>query len=160
MKFIGALLLLLLLPSSAAAQVPPDADLKEIQAYRLTGPVMKQVVTATRSMIGAVKQEGEAARLQATVANVIGKSLTDIERAIEKEPLVTNALKPAGISAREYAKFMVVFFQTSMLQNMLKSGAVKEAPATANPDNLRFVEANQAEVNALMAEFQSLNKKK
>src|SRR5215207_9416962 len=134
MGFFGASVLLLLLSvSAAAAQTAPEADLKEIQAYGLTAPVMKQVITATRLMIGAVKQDGEAARLQATVTNVIGKSLTDIERAIEKEPLVVNALKQAGISAREYAKFMVVFFQTSMLQNMLKSGAVKEAPATANP---------------------------
>jgi hypothetical protein len=160
-KTIVAALCLVVLSSLTVAAQGPDADLKEIQAYKLTTPAMKQVVTATRHMIAAAKDDGETAkRLQGSVANVIGKSLTEIERAIEKEPLVAAALKKAGITAREYAKFMVVFFQSSMMHNMHKSGAVKELPPTANMDNLKFVETHQAEFTALMAEFQALAKPK
>jgi hypothetical protein len=55
---------------------------------------------------------------------------------------------------------MVVFFQSSMMHNMHKSGAVKELPPAANIDNLKFVEIKQPEFTALMAEFQALAKPK
>ena len=158
-SLLATLCLVVFAPLAGGAQTV-DADLKEIQAYTLTAPVLKQVMTATRTMIGAVKEEGDVARLQGAVSNVIGKSLTDIELAIEKEPLVAGALKKSGISARDYAKFVVVFLQTSMMHNMHKSGAVKELPPTANMANLKFVESHQTELNALMAEFQALNKLK
>ena len=91
------------------------------------------------------------------------KSLSDMEAAIGKEPLMKNALNAAGMSARDYAKFTIAFFQAAMVHGMQKSGLVKEIPkdlqATLNMENIKFVEANQAAINALMAEFQAASKK-
>jgi DNA repair exonuclease SbcCD ATPase subunit len=91
------------------------------------------------------------------------KSLSDIENAIKKEPLMANALRSSGMSARDYAKFTLAFFQAAMIHGMQKSGHLKEIPkdlqATVNMENVKFIEANQAEINALMAEFQAASKK-
>ena len=90
------------------------------------------------------------------------KSLTDVENAIKREPLMANALKSAGMSARDYAKFTLAFFQAAMIQGMQKSGLVKEIPkdlqATVNMENIKFIEANEAEITKLMAEFQAASK--
>jgi hypothetical protein len=90
------------------------------------------------------------------------KTLSDIEAAIKREPLIANALHASGMSARDYAKFTLAFFQAAMIQGMQKSGLVKEIPkelqATVNLENVKFVEANQAEISKLMAEFQAASK--
>jgi hypothetical protein len=90
------------------------------------------------------------------------KSLSEMEAALRKEPLMANALESAGMSAREYAKFTIAFFQAVMVHGMQKSGMVKELPkdlqATMNMENITFVEAHQAEITALMKEFQASKK--
>ena len=96
------------------------------------------------------------------VADARLKTLSDIEAAIKKEPLALNALNAAGMAPRDYAKFSLAFFQAAMLHGMQKAGVIKEVPkdlqATVNMDNVKFIEANQAEINALMAEFQAASK--
>jgi DNA repair exonuclease SbcCD ATPase subunit len=91
------------------------------------------------------------------------KSLSDMEASLRKEPQMARALDSAGMSARDYAKFMIAFFQAAMVHGMQKSGVVKEIPkelqATLNMENIKFVEAHQAEITALMKEFQGAAKK-
>jgi hypothetical protein len=90
------------------------------------------------------------------------QSLTDIEAAIRREPIMAGALKSAGMSPRDYAKFALAFFQAAMVSGMQKSGMVKEIPkeleAKINLENIKFVEAHDAEIKALMAELQAASK--
>ena len=99
---------------------------------------------------------------QVNMADANLKSLTDIENAIKSEPLMANALKSAGMSPRDYAKFTLAFFQAAMIHGMQKSGLVKEVPkdlqATVNMANVKFIQDNEAEINALMAEFKAASK--
>ena len=91
------------------------------------------------------------------------KSLSDMEAAMRKEPLMMSALNSAGMTPRDYAKFTLAFFQAAMVHGMQKQGLVKEIPkelqATVNMENIKFVEANQAEISKLMAEVQAASKK-
>ena len=90
------------------------------------------------------------------------KTLSDMEAALRKEPLMMNALQSAGMTPRDYAKFALAFFQAAMIHGMQKSGMIKEIPkelqASVNMDNIKFVEAHEAEIKALMAEMQALGK--
>ena len=90
------------------------------------------------------------------------KTLSDVENAIKAEPMMATALKSAGMSPRDYAKFTLAFFQAAMIHGMQKSGLVKEIPkdlqATVNMENIKFIEDNQAEITKLMAEFQAAGK--
>jgi len=186
--------LIVLLPSALAAQGGAAADLKEIQAYQLTVPALKQVMVATRNLIVAMetdpryqritKLEAELKRLEdkdqptaveseriekivtemesiRSSVNIMGndKSLSEIEAAAAKEPLVANAFKAAGISARDYAKFIGAFFQAATLQGMQKSGAIKEIPKDVNPANLKFVEEHAAEFEAFMKELETFDRR-
>ncbi len=93
--------------------------------------------------------------------NIMGndKSLSEIEAAAAKEPLVANALKSAGISARDYAKFMGAFFQSAVIQGMQKSGALKQIPKDVNPENLKFVDEHGAEFETFMKELEAFDRK-
>jgi hypothetical protein len=90
------------------------------------------------------------------------KTLSEMEAALRKEPLMMNALTSAGMAPRDYAKFVLAFFQAAMLHGMQKSGAIKEIPkdmqAGVNMENIKFIQENEAEINALMKEFQSASK--
>ena len=80
------------------------------------------------------------------------KTLSEMAAAIEREPLAAKALASAGISAREYAKFMLAYFQAGMVAGMMKQGLIKEVPkdlaATVNMDNVAFVREHEAEFEA------------
>ena len=93
--------------------------------------------------------------------NIIGtdRSLSEIEAAAAKEPLVANALKTAGITARDYAKFMAAFIQASMIQALQKQGAIKEPPKDVNPENVKFAQDHQAEFEAFMKRLEELDTK-
>jgi regulator of protease activity HflC (stomatin/prohibitin superfamily) len=179
--------------SPALGAQATDADLKEIQAYRLTVPAFKQVMAATRNLIAAMrddpryqrltKLEAEAERLEEksertdaesdrlqkvrdeidsieSSFNVVegNQSLSDIEAAAAKEPLVANAFKAAGISARDYAKFMGAFLQATMIQSLRKAGTIKELPKDVNQENVKFVAEHQSEFSTFMSELEALEK--
>jgi hypothetical protein len=78
------------------------------------------------------------------------KTLSEMAAAIEKEPLAAKALADAGISARDYAKFALAYFQAGMVAGMLKQGLIKEVPpdlaATVNMENVKFVQEHEAEL--------------
>jgi len=180
--------------AQAAAQAAVNPDVGEITSYKLTLPVLKQVVTATRNLITAMpsdprfqrvqklkaemetlgkKEEPTDAEMQrmqklneeidqiSESANILGgnKSLAEIDAAANKDPLVSAALKSAGISAREFAKFFGAFMQASMLHGFQKAGTIKELPKEANLDNIKFVEQHSKEIEAFMKEMQELGKK-
>jgi hypothetical protein len=91
-------------------------------------------------------------------------SLSQMAAAMKKEPLIANALSAAGVDAREYATFMLAYFQAGMVHGMTKSGLVKEIPkqlaATVNMDNVKFVAEHEKELEALTKEFESLNRRR
>ena len=85
-------------------------------------------------------------------------SLTEMEANIRKSPPIANALQSAGMSPREYATFMMAMIQASMVAGFKKAGMMKELPKDVNPENVKFVEAHEAELKAMQAEFEKLAK--
>jgi hypothetical protein len=80
------------------------------------------------------------------------QTLSQMAAAIEREPLAAKALASAGISAREYAKFMLAYFQAGMVAGMMKQGLVKEVPkdlaSSINMENVKFVQEHEGELQA------------
>ncbi|HEX6974638.1 MAG TPA: hypothetical protein VF147_09560 [Vicinamibacterales bacterium] len=86
------------------------------------------------------------------------KSLSEMAAAIEKFPPMANGLRAAGMTPREYAKFMMAMLQASMVAGFKKSGMMKESdiPKEVNLENVRFIEEHQKELEALQKELQGL----
>jgi hypothetical protein len=85
-------------------------------------------------------------------------SLTEMEAGIRKSPPIANALQSAGMTPREYATFMMAMIQASMVAGFKKAGMLKEIPKDVNPENVKFIEAHEAELKAMQAEFEKLAK--
>ena len=89
------------------------------------------------------------------------QTLTQMAAAMEKEPAFAQALASAGITAREYAKFLFAYMSAGMVAGMMEQGVIKEVPkelaGSMNPDNIKFVQAHKAEMQAFQETMKSLD---
>ena len=86
-------------------------------------------------------------------------SLDEMEASVKKAPIVANALEQAGLTPREYGKFLMAMIQASVAAGFKKSGMIKELPKDVNPENVKFVEEHEAELRAMQAEFEKIGKR-
>lgn len=82
-------------------------------------------------------------------------SLSDMARRIERSPVVSRAVRSAGLTPREFAVAHAAFFQASMAHGFQKAGALKQLPKEVSPENVRFVAQHEAEINAISARLKA-----
>lgn len=80
------------------------------------------------------------------------QTISDIARQFEKVPGVAAALARAGLTPREFATIQLALLQASMTYGMMKASGRTTLPASiqVNPDNLKFVQEHEAEIDRLM----------
>ena len=88
------------------------------------------------------------------------QTLTQMDAAMRKEPLVANALASAGLTPREYAKFLFAFMSAGAVAGMLEQGVIKEVPkelaSSLHPENIKFFQTHKAEVEAFTKAMEAL----
>jgi hypothetical protein len=179
--------LLLLAPVPAAAQAVADADLREVTAYRLTMPKLRQLNQAMvelqrqqeadpgyqalqrkKKELAALSEkenptEAEMermARLEEEIAaaeeaeedegmDPEGMTLDRMVERMNAEPRLVGALRGAGLAPREAAVMQLAFFQAALTAELMASGGITEIPKEANAENVRFYQANKAELATL-----------
>ena len=88
-------------------------------------------------------------------------SLDEMERGIASFAPMARALKSAGLTPREYAKFMMAMLQAGMVYGFSKGNVdYAKLPAGINPENVKFIAAHKAELDALQQEFAAMGKKR
>jgi hypothetical protein len=177
-------------PLVGNAQSLDDADAREIRAYRLTMPRLRQLnqagLEAARQSEADPKYRGQAQKrrelkalqekkeltaaeqdrldqLEREVAEgedegeeSDARSLSEVVSRIESHPQLSTALRKAGLPPREAAVMLLALFEAGFAAEMLESGAIREIPNTVNPDNVRFYQANKAELQSLSGLSQKL----
>lgn len=89
------------------------------------------------------------------------QNLNDMERAIKANPQFMTALNKAGLTPRDYSKFMLASMMAAMVAGFQKSGVIKELPPDlkeVHPDNVKFMVEHEAELAAMQKEMESLSK--
>lgn len=90
------------------------------------------------------------------------ETLSEWEAAIRQYPPMARALRAAGMSPRDYAKFMLSMLGAGMAAGMKTAGLVKELPKEVTDvipaENIRFVEQHAAELAALQKKWEALGK--
>jgi hypothetical protein len=184
--FATALVIASVAPTPAVAQNDPDT--REVLAYKLTLPKLKQLNDAfadlerQRAADPAYQQllrkkkelaalaekddptdaelermavlEDEIARAEEEEEGISlndDPSLSDMADRLAADPRIAGALKRAGLAPREAATLMLAFFQAAFTAGLMESGGVTEIPKGVNADNVRFVQANKAALEALSA---------
>jgi len=77
------------------------------------------------------------------------RSLRELEKRMADDSRVSGALKRAGLGPREAAVMQFALLQAGFAASMLESGTIKEIPKDVNAGNVRFYQANQAELQGL-----------
>ena len=91
------------------------------------------------------------------------QNLNDMEAAIKANPRFLAALSAAGLTPREYSKYMLASLMAGMVAGLQKSGMLKELPKDlkeVNPENVKFMIEHEAELIAMQKEMQQLDKPK
>jgi hypothetical protein len=126
--------------------------LESKSAARLTEPEQKRL-EELRAKLEA--EDAEAARRG---DDEEPKTLGDMARRIDREPDLANAIRGAGLTTREYSLLTLTFFNAMFAEGMKKAGTIKELPADILPENVAFIQANEAELNQIFAQLQSYDR--
>jgi hypothetical protein len=127
--------------SDADADANYDLTMANVDAWMAAQKYIAAAVDADASIDPAMNVSEEdgaqyAARLEAT-------------------PALRDAITKAGISTRDYALTGEALIAALMAVGALDTGALKEIPEGLNPQNVEFVRANQAALEAKMKALQS-----
>lgn len=136
------------IPTSKAGS--DDADLKEINSYRLTMDDVRK--------FAAVKAKGDKLNLKSNDdGNDAGDSKDDdsldgLARKFERNPQLKALIESEGMDTRQFAVVTWTFIQAGFIQMAVDQGANLDSLAKAenvNVENLKFLKAHEKEVAAL-----------
>jgi hypothetical protein len=89
------------------------------------------------------------------------KTIADMERKIAAMPPFANALKTAGLTPREYAKFTMAMvlagFAVAGQELSAKKGINVPMPDGVNAANVKFVQEHAAEIQRLQESYEKLS---
>jgi hypothetical protein len=139
-------------------ELPPYQDpfnIKELAEYRLTVPVFKQFVHASRLIVTATQEDARLANdplftRDVAVLDDVVAAAARVEARLKFEPRFASALRVASLSARDYARFALTLFAARMAHGFLKSGAIRGVTQGVAADNVAFVAEHEQEVIAIL----------
>lgn len=143
--------------SASSGGTNADAELADIQSYKLSMDKIDKMLAAQRILAAKAKAmtpaEREAMRARGDTDSDPNQSLDDMTRRIDSEPMVRDAIREAGLSPREYVLITMSMMQTGMADAVLKmrpkdnqDSLIREMKA--NPANVEFYREHQAEITA------------
>jgi hypothetical protein len=153
-------------PAPASKQA--EEDLADVTKYRLTMDKFDKYLAASRNIGMKAKSMTPAQRAAMEQRNEAGDpnaSLDQMVANIEKEPMMVEAIREAGLSPREFTMITISFMQTGMAAAVAKMRPNDNQDSLirsmqANPDNIKFYNENEAEITrkskALEAEMKQL----
>ena len=89
------------------------------------------------------------------------ENLNEMEAAIKANPRLTAAMSKAGLTARDYSKYILASLMAGMVAGFQKSGVLKELPKElkeVNPANVKFILEHEAELAAMQKEMEELER--
>ena len=143
--------------SASSGGTNADAELADIQSYKLSMDKIDKMLAAQRILAAKAKAmtpaEREAMEARGESASDANASLDDMARKIDSEPMLRDAIREAGLSSREYVLITMSMMQTGMAESVLKmrpkdnqDSLIREMKA--NADNIKFYREHQAEITA------------
>lgn len=153
---------------SPATSAQVESDLADVTNYRLSMDKIDKYIAAQKN-IGAKAASMTPAQREALQARNDDSSdpnatLNDMVARIEKEPMMVSAIRDAGLSPREFTMITISMMQTGMAAAVLKmrpsdnqDSLIREMKA--NAENIKFYNANEAEITRKAKEVEAEMKK-
>jgi hypothetical protein len=136
-----------------AAKDPKAQELAKIQAEIEALNKKDELTEADEARLETLMDRGEALERAIDVENgAADDTIADLEKRIAARPEARAALAAEGLTAREFAMTFMALMQAAMIVGF-SQGKVDMAklPPGVNPENIKFVQENEAELKQLQA---------
>ena len=148
--------------ASAPLAAQTDADMKAIESFRLTMPVLNRMSEVQENMYATVKAHPELAKKYANQNDddeEDAKTLDDMARRFDKVPEFKAAILKAGFTPRGYMIAMMATFQAAMTAGVLEMPGADRSKVSANTmANVNFLKAHAAEMQRMQARANEIEK--
>lgn len=150
----------------AAAGAPlaaqSDADVKAVEAFRLTTSVLDRMAQVQENMYATVKAHPELAKKYAEAEDddeEDAKTLDDMARRLDRVPEFKAALIKAGFTPRGYMVATMAIFQAAMTAAVLDMPGADRSKVPANTmANVAFLKAHAAQMQRLQARAKEIDR--
>ena len=137
---------------------PPEFGVTEIADYRLDADTLARFSRASHLVAVATRADWRFDRAPLFTSDIL---LSDdvlaaaiaLETRLRNEPALTRALREASLTPHEYTKFTLGLVAARLAYGFVKSGVLRSVPPGVHADNVMFVEANLAGVEAVLKEL-------
>jgi hypothetical protein len=137
---------------------PPEYGVTEISDYRLDAEVLTQFSHASHGIVTAMNADARFERAPLFTSEIL---LSDdvltaaiaLETRLRSEPALAVALHDANLTPHEYTKFALGLVAARLAYGFVKSGVLRSVPPGVHADNVMFVDANLAGIQAVLKEL-------
>jgi len=138
------------------------ADLKAVESFQLTMPVLNRMAQVQENMYATVKAHPELAKKYASQKDEDeedAKTIDDMAKRLEKVPELKAAIVKAGFTPRSYMIATMATFQAAMTAAVLDMPGADKSKVPANAKaNAAFLKAHAAEMQRMQARSKELEK--
>jgi hypothetical protein len=127
-----------------------QGDSIDLAKYRLTMAKVEQTLVAGRNLAIKMKGMSQAEREKIDIGGG-DDTIEQMAAKIEAQPLVNSSIKEAGLTAKEYVTITMAMLQAGMGAAVADMSPKANQDSLAremntNPDNIKFIRANKAEL--------------
>lgn len=148
-----------------AAQGPADAkaaaDLKAVESYTLTVPVLKKMAQVQENMYASARANPELAKKYASTASDDDdpQTIDEMAKRLDRIPEIKAAVTKAGFTSREYMIATMAMFQGAMASAVLDMPGADKGKLSPNVRaNAAFIKAHTAELTQMQVRAKEIEK--
>ncbi|HEV8395402.1 MAG TPA: hypothetical protein VGQ37_14070 [Vicinamibacterales bacterium] len=154
-RLVTVTLAVSLLQAFPSAQA--EFGVTEIADYRLDAAVFTQFNRASHLIAAAARADARFDREPVFTKDILlsGDVLpmaVALEARLRNDPALAGAFVAADITPHDYTKFALALVAARLAHGFVKSGVIRRVPPGIHADNVMFVDANLAEVQAVLKE--------
>jgi len=136
---------------SAATATTREPTANDIADYKLDMDKMRKYSAAMKGFASLAKTDSAAAEAMGTHAN---ETTAQTIARIESSPAAMRVLRDVGLTAKDFVWITAAWLQAAMTQAVLESSPQSKLPEGQNPQNVEFLRAHRAELEAMTKAFE------
>lgn len=137
---------------------PPEYGVTEIGDYRLDADILARFSRASEIIAAATRADAhfDQAPLftnEILLSDDVLAAAVTLETRLRNEPALAGAFVAADLTPHEYTKFTLALVAARLAYGFVKSGVLRSVPPGVHADNVMFVDANLAGIQAVLKEL-------
>lgn len=137
--------------AEAAITTGHEPTANDIAEYKLDMDKMKKYSAAMKGFATLARTDSAAAGAMGTHAN---ETTAQTIARIESSPAAVRVLRDVGLTPKDFVWITAAWLQAAMTQAVLESSPQSKLPEGQNPQNVEFLRAHRAELEAMTRDFE------